>query len=308
MKKVILWLVLVAIIGFLGYRVWIAYQRSQMKEIEKTAEIPPVQIEVVKTSPLIESLNLTGDVEGLEEINVFPKTPGRLEKVKVREGDRVERDQVLAIIDRDIDGLKFETAKITSPVDGIVGIVYMDKGARVNPPDMGPNMGTPVVKIVNMDTVKVVVNIIEKDLSKIRLHQKAEVSVDAYPDSIFSGRITLISPTINPMTRTAKVEITIPNLNHKLKPGMFADVEIIIRKQDDAILIPAYAILEQSNNKKVFTVVSGKAVPKLIEVGVDQGELVEVRSGLKAGDTLIVAGQHQLSSGDLVRIIKGGTK
>ncbi len=308
MKKVILWLILVAIIGFLGYRVWVAYQRSQIKEVEKTEEIPPVQIEVVKTSPLTESLNLTGDVKGIEEINVFPKVSGKLVEMKIREGDRVKKEQVLAIIDRDVEGMRFEQAEVTSPVRGIVGTVYLDKGARVNPPEPGPSMGTALLRIVNMDTVKVVVCVIEKDLSKIKLHQKTRVLVAAYPGQMFSGKITLISPTINQMTRTASVEITIPNRNHKLKPGMFAEVEIIIRKQDDAILIPAYAVLEQSSNKKVFTVVDGKAVMGLIEVGIAQGDLVEVKSGLDAGDTLIVAGHHQVSSGDLVSIVKGGAE
>ncbi len=308
MKKVILWLVLVAIIGFLGYRVWVAYQQSQIKKVEVEEEIPPVQIQVVKTSPLTETLNLTGDVKGIEEIDVYPKVSGKLVEMKVKEGERVKREQVLAIIDRDVEGVRFEPAEVTSPVEGIVGRVYLDKGARVNPPEPGPGMGTALLRIVNMDIVKVVVYVIEKDLSKIRLHQKTQVLVAAYPDQIFSGKITLISPTINPMTRTASVEITIPNRNHKLKPGMFAEVEIIIRKQDDAILIPAYAVLEQSSDKKVFTVVDGKAVMRLIEVGIAQGDLVEVKSGLGVGDTLIVAGHHRVSSGDPVRMVEGGGK
>ena len=308
MKKVILGIVLLAIIGFLGYRVWVAYQRSQIKEVEKTEEIPPVQIEVVKTSPLTESLNLTGDVKGIEEIDVYPKVSGKLVEMKVKEGEKVKSEQVLAIIDRDVEGVRFEEAEVISPVAGIVGRVYLDKGARVNPPEPGPGMGTALLRIVNMDIVKVVVYVIEKDLSKIGLHQKTQVSVAAYPDQIFSGKITLISPTINPMTRTASVGITIPNLNHKLKPGMFAEVEVIIRKTDDAILIPAYAVLEQGEDKKVFTVVNGKAMLKLIELGVDQGDSVEVKSGLGVGDTLIVAGHHRVSSGDSVRIVEGGAE
>jgi multidrug efflux pump subunit AcrA (membrane-fusion protein) len=308
MKRFIFWLFLVVIIGFVGYRGWVAYQRSQTKEVEVEEEIPPVQIEVVKTSPFTESLNLTGDVKGIEEIDVYPRVSGKLVEMKVKEGEKVKAEQILAIIDRDVEGVRFELAEVTSPVEGIVGIVYMDKGARVNPPDMGPSMGTPMVKIVNMDTVKVVVNVIEKDLSQIKLRQKSQVLVDAYPNQIFSGKITLISPTVNPTTRTASVEITIPNQNHRLKPGMFAQVDIIIRQKNDAILIPTYAVIEQSEMRKVFTLVNGKAQSKLIELGADRGELVEIRSGLKEGDTLIVAGHHKVSGGNPVRILKGGVE
>jgi len=308
MKRVVFWLFLIAIIALVGYRGWVAYQRSQIEEVELKEEIPPVQIQVVKTGPLTESLNLTGDVIGIEEIDVFPKVSGKLVEMKIKEGSRVKRDEVLAIIDRDVEGVRFERAEVVSPVEGIVGIVYMDKGARVNPPDPSPSMGTALVRIVNMDTVKVVVNVIEKDLSKIKKRQPAKIKVGTYPEKEFDGRITLVSPTVNPMTRTASVEITIPNPRHQLRPGMFAEAEIIIRKADDAILIPVYAVLEKSDTKKVLTVVDGKAIPKLIEPGADQGDLVEVKGGLEVGDTLIVAGHHRISSGDPVRILEGGAE
>ncbi len=308
MKRVVFWLFLIAIIALVSYRGWVAYERSQIEEVVVKEEIPPVEIQVVSTSSLTESLNLTGDVRGIEEIDVFPKVSGKLVEMKVKEGSRVKREEVLAIIDRDVEGVRFERAEVTSPVDGIVGTVYLDKGARVNPPDPSPSMGTALVRIVNMDTVKVVVNVIEKDLSKIKEGKQARVRVDAYPDGAFKGRVTLVSPTVNPITRTASVEISVPNPRHQLRPGMFAEAEIIIRKTDDAILIPAYAILEKSDAQKVVTVVNGKAVPTVIELGADQGDWVEVKSGLHEGDTLIVAGHHKLLGGDLVRIVEGGTR
>ena len=306
MRRFIFWLVLVVIIVFVGYRGWMAYQRSQVEEVEVKEEIPPVKIQVIKTSPLTETLNLTGDVEGIEEIDVYPKASGKLVEVKVEEGKKVMTGQVLAIVDRDVDGVKFQPAEVTSPVRGIVGMVYLDKGARVSPPDPGPSMGTPILRVVNMDQVKVVVNVIEKDFAKIKLNQNANVSVETYPDEKFSGKITLISPTINSTTRTASVEITVPNKDHRLKPGMFAQVDVIIRQKNDAILIPAYAVIEQSEMRKVLIVVGGKAKSELIQLGADQGEQVEIRSGLREGDSLIVAGHHKVTSGDPVRILKGG--
>jgi len=306
MKKFVFWLVLIIIIGFVGYRAWMAYQRSQVEEVEVKEEIPPVEIRVVGTSPLTETLSLTGDVQGIEEIDVFPKASGKLVDIRVEEGERVAPDQVLAVIDRDIDGVHFQPAEVTSPSRGIVGRVYLDKGARVSPPDPGPSMGTPILRIVNMDQVKVVVNVIERDVSKIKLNQKALVSVGAYPDETFAGKTSLISPTINPMTRTASVEITIPNRNHRLKPGMFAKVDIIVREKADAILIPTYAVLEQSDVNRVFILANGKAASREIQLGADQGESVEVLSGVDIGDSLVVAGHHRISSGEKVRVIQGG--
>jgi RND family efflux transporter MFP subunit len=167
-------------------------------------------------------------------------------------------------------------------------------------------MGTPILRIVNMDQVKVVVNVIERDFSKIKLSQKAALSVGAYPDETFTGKIGLISPTIDRITRTASVEIIISNRNHRLKPGMFAKVDIIVREKADAILIPTYAVLEQSDVNKVFVVVNGKATSKVVQLGADQGESVEVVSGVDVGDSLVVAGHHKISSGEAVRVLEGG--
>jgi RND family efflux transporter MFP subunit len=262
----------------------------------------------VTTSPLTETLNLTGDVHGTEEIDVYPKASGKLVQINVREGEKVVPDQVLAVIDRDVEGVKFEPVDVVSPVGGIVGTVYLDQGARVTPPEPSPSMGTPLVRVVNMDTVKVLVNVIEKDFSKIKLNQKALVSVDAYPDEKFAGKVTLISPTIDRMTRTASAEIAVPNRDHRLKPGMFAQVRIVMREIGDALLIPAYAVIEQSQSKKVFILADGMARSNPVELGVDQGEMVEVVSGLVVGDSLIVAGQHKISSGDQVRLLTGGAE
>jgi multidrug efflux pump subunit AcrA (membrane-fusion protein) len=306
MKKFFFWLVLIIIIGFVGYRGWMAYQRSQIEEVEGKKEIPPVEIQVIETGPLTETLSLTGDVQGIEEIDVYPKASGKLVDIKVEEGERVASDQILAVVDRDIDGVHFQPAEVISPVRGIVGRVYLDKGARVSPPDPGPGMGTAILRIVNMDQVKVVVNVIERDFSKIKLNQRAKISVGAYPDETFTGKITLISPTINPVTRTASVEIIIPNRDHRLKPGMFAQVDIIIREKDDAILIPTYAVLEQSDVNKVFILANGKAASQVVRLGADQGELVEVVSGVDVGDSLVVAGHHKISSGEAVRVLEGG--
>ncbi len=306
MKKVIFWFFVIAVIALVGYRGWKAYQRSQVQEVEVEEQIPPVEIRVVETSPLTETLNLTGDVRGVEEIDVYPKASGKLVQIKVREGEKVEGDQILAVVDRDVEGVKYEPLDVTSPVGGIVGTIYLDQGARVTSPDPSPSMGTPLFRVVNMDSVKVLVNPIEKDFPKIKLNQKARVSVDAYPDETFSGKVTLIAPTINSMTRTASAEVTLPNRDHRLKPGMFAQVKIVMRETEDALLIPAYAVIEQGQSSKIFTLIDGKAKAKSIRLGIDCGETVEVISGLEVGDSLIVAGQHKISDGDRVRLLTKG--
>jgi len=230
--------------------------------------------------------------------------------VKVKEGDRVKKDQVVALVDRDVEGVKFQLAEVTSPMDGIVGLIYLDEGAEVSPPSPGPGMGTALMKVINMDQVKVVVNVVEEDLGKISVGQKATIKVDTYPDRTFSGKVNLISPLVNPLTRAVSVEITLSNPKHLLKPGMFAYAEISLGKKKDLILIPAHAIVEETGKKKVFVVTGGKAVSRMVETGISQEGWVQIKSGLAEDDSLIVVGQYLVKNNEPVKIVslKGGER
>ena len=303
MKKVILILIVLAVVVFIVYRAKVVIERTRLEETKIEKRITPVEVELVKKGSLNFSLNFVGDIKGKEEVDIFPKASGKLVDLRVKEGDRVKKDQVVAVVDRDVDGVKFEPVEVISPVDGIVGMVYLDQGAAVNPPEPAPSMGTPLVRIVNMDQVKAVVNVVEEDLGKINKGQKAKVKVDAYPDKTFSGNVSLISPVVNQLTRTASVEITLPNPQHLLKPGMFAQVEILLPGDEDFVLVPAHTILEEGGKKKVFVVKDGKATSRSIETGFSQRGWVQIKSGLSENDSLIVEGQYLVKENEPVKII-----
>jgi multidrug efflux pump subunit AcrA (membrane-fusion protein) len=308
MKKIIIWLIIIAFIILAGNRIWVSIQKTKLAKSKTKEETvaTPVKVSIVKQMPFTETLSLSGDIKGIEEVKVFPKVSGKLYEIKVKEGDRVENGSVIALIDRDVTGLEFKLAEVTSPIAGVISGVYLDRGAGVSPPNPSPSMGTALVGVVNMDTVIVTVDVIEKDISKVKLGQKAHIRVDAYPQEEFTGRVTSINPAIDLASRTAPVEITISNLNHKLNSGMFAQVEIVIGEKPKAILIPSYSILESEDQKSVYVVENGKAVSRVVEIGNYQGDSVEVISGLKSGDTLIVSGQHGLGENSIVNIVEGG--
>jgi multidrug efflux pump subunit AcrA (membrane-fusion protein) len=310
MKKFIFILIALVIVVFIAYRAKVVLERSRLEETKLEKSITPVEVELVKKGNLTLSLNLIGDIKGKEEVDVFPKASGKLLELKVKEGDRVKKDQVVAVVDRDVDGVKYEQVEITSPINGIVGIVYLDEGAEVTPPSPSPSMGTQLIRVINMDQVKVVVNVVEEELGKIKMGQEAKIKVDAYPDKTFSGNVTLISPLVNQLTRTASVEITLSNPQHLLKPGMFAQAEIALGKKDDLVLIPAHTILQEGERKRVFVVANGKAVSRSVETGISQNGWVEIKSGLSENDSLIVAGQYLVKTDEPVKVIapKGGEK
>jgi multidrug efflux pump subunit AcrA (membrane-fusion protein) len=308
MKKFIGIIIVVVVLLFIFFRITaVIKERKAQTSREAVDRIVPVEVEVVKTSPYTPILNYTGEVKGLEEIDILPKASGKLVEMKVKEGERVKKDQVVALIDRDVTGMKFELAETFSPVEGVIGKVYLDKGAQVNEPGGGGG-GTPLAQILNLDSVKIIIQVTEEDFPKIKLNQEAKIKVDAYPDREFSGIVTLISPTLNSLTRTAGVEISIPNLNHLLKPGMFSEVDIMIGKTENLILIPRQAVLSEAGKKKVFVVKAGKAEERWVEIGFNDQDLTYIKGGLNPLDSLVTLGQSQLQSGDKVRVVKGEGK
>jgi multidrug efflux pump subunit AcrA (membrane-fusion protein) len=304
MKKIILILIALVVVFLAVYRSKVVMERSRLEETQIEKGITPVQVELVKKGNLTPSLNLIGDIKGKEEVDIFPKASGKLWELKVKEGDPVKKDQVVALVDRDVDGVKFERVEVISPINGIVGKKYLDEGSSVSPPEPAPSMGTPLIRVINMDQIKVVVYVVEEDLGKIRVGQDATIKVDAYPERTFAGRVSLISPMVNQLTRTASVEITLPNPGYLLKPGMFAQVEILLKGHGDFLLIPVHTILlEEGGKRKVFVVSEGKATSRGIETGLSQNGWTEIKSGLSENDSLIVAGQYMVKENEPVKII-----
>ena len=310
MKRFVWILIVLIVVILVAYRAKVVLERTRLEETRIEKRITPVEVQSVKKGSLTLSLNFVGDVKGKKEVDIFPKASGKLWEVRVKEGDRVKKDQVVALVDRDVDGVKFRLAEVTSPLDGIVGMIYLDEGAEVSPPSPGPGMGTALMKVINMDQVKVVVNVVEEDLGKISVGQKATIKVDTYPDRTFSGRVNLISPMVNPLTRAVPVEITLSNPKHLLKPGMFVYAEISLGKKEDLILIPEHAILEERGKKKVFVVTGGKAISRMVEIGISQEGWVQIKNGLAENDSVIVTGQYLVKNNEPVKIVspKGGEK
>ena len=189
-------------------------------------------------------------------------------------------------------------ATITAPIAGILSMRYLDLGGLASPT-------APIFEIVNMDTVKATVSVIEADLGKLDPeNQEAWIEVDALAQPV-TGKISLISPVLNQTSRSAKVEIAIGNPDLRLKPGMFAKVKIPVEIHENAILLPRSTVIEDSirNTQIVFVVVDGHSKRRQVEMGLAEGSRVEITSGLSEGEQVVIAGQHTLKDGEEVTVM-----
>lgn len=199
-----------------------------------------------------------------------------------------------------LDELKINLANtvIVSPVSGFVGRRTLDPGAWVTP-------NATFLSIVDISTVRLVASIVERDLRKIATGMTADVTVDAFPGESFSGRIAHVAPVLDPATRTASIEIEIANTDFRLKPGMYATVNFTTDRRNKALVVPTRSVVDLNGSRGVFLPSEGDiATFKPVEVGMIDGELAEVQSGLSEGDRIVTTGAAALREGD--RIVLAG--
>jgi RND family efflux transporter MFP subunit len=195
--------------------------------------------------------------------------------------------------------ITLDNTEIRSPVDGFVGRRHLDPGAFVT-------SSTPVVSVVDISFVRLVVNLVEKDLRRVRAGVAANVEVDAYPDETFNGQVARIAPILNPATRTAEMEIEIPNPDFRLKPGMYARVDLLVAERPDALVVPRNAVVSVDNRRGVFVVNDDGSTVRFQEVttGIENQERAEILTGLDEGMQVVTTGAAGLR--DDARIIVAG--
>ena len=192
---------------------------------------------------------------------------------------------------------RLRDATIHAPISGIISKRYLDLGGMALPT-------APLFEIVNIDTVKATVDVIEAHLNQLALNQQALIEVDGISAQM-SGSVVFISPTLMPARRTATVEVGIDNPDGTLKPGMFAKVTIPIKVHADAILISRASLIEDVDTKtqNVFVIENGVSQRRAVEIGLLRDGEVEVLNGLAEGEAVVVAGQHSLKQGESVRVV-----
>ncbi|HXL79429.1 MAG TPA: efflux RND transporter periplasmic adaptor subunit [Pyrinomonadaceae bacterium] len=199
---------------------------------------------------------------------------------------------ILGLKDSDIDALASKSSlaavfSLTSPISGIVIERNGTIGATVA-------SDANVFKIIDVSRVWIDANVFEKDLERVRRGQEVKVSVPAFPGTTFSGRVILVSSVVDPETRSVRVRTEVPNLDGRLKPDMFANVQIITDLHRTAISIPQSAVLDDGGKSVVFVSEGSGYVKRGVNLGIQGNGRVEIIEGLQAGDKVVVKGNYLL--------------
>lgn len=160
---------------------------------------------------------------------------------------------------------------------------------------------TTVISMVNLEQVVIKGCVGEEHVNKLKLDQEVQVRVSAVSSAMFTGRIVNISLAADPQTKAYPVKIKIDNPNYLLKPGMFAEVKITT-SQEQCLMVPRQAVLDEQDKKVVFVLDNGVARKRFVEVGLADDRNVAVTSGLQEGETIIVSGVNQLENEQMVKV------
>jgi len=155
---------------------------------------------------------------------------------------------------------------------------------------------TDLMTIMDPTVLWVDADVFERDIAKIRIGQEVQVTVLAYPGRIFRGKLSYISETMNPETRTLNVRTEVQNKDAKLKHGMFADVSIILNGAQKVLTVPAEAILEDNNQDIVFVKTGGQYTPRIVTVSAEQNGYCALAEGLQEGEVVVVKNAYALKS------------
>lgn len=187
-------------------------------------------------------------------------------------------------------------ARIVAPFSGIITKRFLDPGALV-----AANNAT-LFTLMNLDRVKVIVNVPEGDVHSVYQVNTALVTLDALPGQTFHGRVTRFSDALDLTTRTMAIQIEIENAAHTIKPGMFATVQMTVAEHQNAITIPTNAILKDDVGQYVFALDESKAKQIRVKTGAELLERTEILSGLTGNETVITVGQQFVKDGGQVNI------
>lgn len=194
---------------------------------------------------------------------------------------------------------QYDNTIITSPLSGIVTSVELNEGDMASP-------NAPAARIVKIDAIDVEFSVTEGQVNKIAVGEEANVLIVSASREPFRGRIVSISTASDQQTRLYPAKIRIDNFERNIKPGMFAEVEVVLSRRENAVSVPAGSVFVRNGQEGVFLVENSRAVFREVEKGIDDGEYLEIIEGLEPGQELVVTGQNLITEGTLVKIVERG--
>ncbi|TVQ24763.1 MAG: efflux RND transporter periplasmic adaptor subunit [Spirochaetaceae bacterium] len=261
---------------------------------------PRFSVSVMELMPrtMVNSIRVNAEIEPVSTVDVFVETTGELTELNVSRNDRVSRDQVIGQVDPSRAGQRFAPSAIRAPISGTVVQISFRVGAQVSPQ-------APIARIATTDQLEILANVPERHVSSLRRGVRATVELDSFPGEQFPARITQLSPMVNPQTRTLETTLRFDRSDSRIRPGMFARVDIVVDERPNALVVPQSAIVRRDVRPFVYVLNDeDMAERRDVRTGLELDGNAEILEGLSTGDRVVVRGQNLLEPGARVRVVE----
>lgn len=317
---------------------------SSGNTVVEEKELPAVKVVEAKEEMVNQVAEYTGNIEPFVKNNISSSVAQRIEKIYVEVGSYVKKGQLLVqmeninyanariqleniktdlsrtealykaggISQQQYDQLKTQVkiaeenisnldrnTKLLSPINGVVTARNFDNG------DLA--VGQPILTVMQLQPVKIMVAFSEEFYPVVKNGTPVEITLDVYNGKKYSGKVSLVYPTIDPATRTFQTQVSIPNQSMEIRPGMFARAKVELDAKKRVVVPDKAVIKQQGTNDKYIFVLEGDTVSYVkIELGRRVGTNYEILSGVEAGQKVVVAGMNSLIDNSKVKVTEGG--
>ncbi|MCP4659979.1 MAG: efflux RND transporter periplasmic adaptor subunit [bacterium] len=198
-----------------------------------------------------------------------------------------------------------ERSRLVTPIAGVILWLARDGNDLPMADGQRVELGSPVAQVAPITALIADVDLVGADIARVEPGLEARLRHFAWEGKNFTGRVMRLAPTIDPVTRTVRVEVEVDNTEKKLRPGMFVEVTLVAERRDDVPVVPREAVTERGGSRVVFVLDSQRVEQREVVPGLGDDEIVEVRQGLEPGERVVVRGLETLTDGTRVRVSGG---
>lgn len=241
--------------------------------------------------------------KGLISRGEFEKRSQQYERALIESGEK--KDEVMAAmkgltqaeVKVKMSQITLEKTTVRAPFSGIITDIKVSPGENIT-------VGMDLFTLVNISRIRVHARVLESEIGKMKVGREVDLNFSAYPGKVFKGKVSAISPVVNPEDKTCKVFVDVGNPKEEIKPGMHAEVEIAAEIHKNRLLVSQDAILTRSGRKLLFVVEGGLAKWRYIEIGLENEDFAEVLDGVEAGEQVIIEGHFTLAHDASVKVVE----
>ena len=264
-----------------------------------------VRTMTAKITTLHGYVNTNGEVESQNSVSVYPDMGGKVISTSVMLGSSVKKNDIIAYVDPSEPGTNYRSSPVYAPISGSVISTPLKNGKKVT-------TSTAIAIIGDINNLQVTTNVPERYVAVLKKGLKAEVSVEAYPGVIFVATVNRVSPVVDATTRTKEVILTFDRHDERINAGMFAKVKLYTEDYSGAVVMPSDALVQNGDDFFAYIVNSSGDSETVSKVKVEKGKTVDgyvqILSGVKAGDKVVVQGMTSLGDGSKILDISSPTK